>query len=106
MLELVTLLENGVDFFINNKKVWFYPRVLTIIADWPEAASFCLVYKSSNSNIPCHFCLIRKDDLSNVNLLSSDMILRSHDEMCQHFENNTQKSVCIESVSNFFWNFS
>ena len=105
MLELIILLENGVDLFIDNKKIWFYPRVSTIIADWPEAASFCLVYKSPNSNLPCHFCLVKRENLANINLSSSDMILRSHDEMREHFENNTQKSVCIETISNFFWNF-
>jgi hypothetical protein len=105
LLELIILLENGVDLFINNKKIWFYLRVSTILADWPEAACFCLVYKSSNSLVPCHFCLVKKSDLANVNLSSSDMILRSHNEMRNHLENKTHNKVCIESVPNFFWNF-
>ena len=91
--------------FINNKKIWFYLRVSTILADWPEATSYCLVYKSTNSNISCHFCLVKKNDLANINLSSSDMRLRSHNEMRNYFENKTQNSVCIESVPNFFWNF-
>ena len=33
LLELIILLENGVNLFINNKKIWFYPKVSTIIAD-------------------------------------------------------------------------
>ena len=97
------MLKNGVDLFVNNEKFWFYPRVSTIIADWPEAASFSLVYKSPNSNRPCHFCLVKKDDLANTDLSSDDMILRTHSEMRKHLENFTQKSVCIESVPNFFW---
>jgi len=105
LLELIILLENGVNLFINNKKIWFYPRVPTILADWPEATSYCLVYKSTNSNISCHFCLVKKNDLANINLSSSDMRLRSHNEMRNYFENKTQNSVCIESVPNFFWNF-
>jgi len=105
LLKPITLLQNGVDLFVNTNKIWFYPRVSTIIADWPEAASFCLVYKSPNSNLPCHFCLVKKEDLANVSLPSSDMVLRSHDEMRKHFDNFTQKSVCIETVPNFFWNF-
>ncbi|GET51376.1 hypothetical protein GLOIN_2v1879550 [Rhizophagus irregularis DAOM 181602=DAOM 197198] len=82
----------------------FYPRVSTIIADWPEAASFCLVYKSSNSSLPCHSCLIKRDNLANIDLSVNDVILRTHDEMRKYFENDTQKSVCIESVYNFFLN--
>src|SRR6266498_4047506 len=46
LLELIILLKNGVDLFVNNENIWFYSRILTTIADWPEAASFCLVYKS------------------------------------------------------------
>lgn len=105
LLEPIILLENGVDLSVNNENIWFYPRVSTIIADWPEAASFSLVYKSSNSNRPCHFCLVKKDDLANTDLSSDDITLRTHSEMRKHLEDNTQKSVCIESVPNFFWDF-
>ncbi|GET54416.1 hypothetical protein GLOIN_2v1783703 [Rhizophagus irregularis DAOM 181602=DAOM 197198] len=103
LLEPIILLKNGIDLFINNENTWFYPRVSTIIADWPEAASFCLVYKSSNSSLPCHSCLIKRDNLANINLSVNDVILRTHDEMRKYFENDTQKSVCIEFVPNFFW---
>ncbi|GBC24765.2 hypothetical protein GLOIN_2v1879550 [Rhizophagus irregularis DAOM 181602=DAOM 197198] len=103
LLEPIILLKDGIDLFINNENTWFYPRVSTIIADWPEAASFCLIYKSSNSSLPCHSCLIKRDNLANIDLSVNDVILRTHDEMCKYFENDTQKSVCIESVYNFFW---
>ncbi|GES94661.1 hypothetical protein GLOIN_2v1488317 [Rhizophagus clarus] len=63
LLEPIILLKDGIDLFINNENTWFYPRVSTIIADWPEAASFCLVYKSSNSNLPCHSCLVKREIL-------------------------------------------
>ncbi|GET02925.1 hypothetical protein GLOIN_2v1488317 [Rhizophagus clarus] len=102
LLEPIILLKDGIDLFINNENTWFYPRVSTIIADWPEAASFCLVYKSSNSNLPCHSCLVKRENLANIDLSVNDVILRTHDEMRKHFENDTQRSVCIESVHNFF----
>ncbi|GES80674.1 hypothetical protein GLOIN_2v1783703 [Rhizophagus clarus] len=103
LLEPIILLKDGIDLFINNENTWFYPRVSTIIADWPEAASFCLVYKSSNSNLPYHSCLVKRENLANIDLSVNDVILRTHDEMRKHFENDTQRSVCIESVHNFFW---
>ncbi|GET03759.1 hypothetical protein GLOIN_2v1783703 [Rhizophagus clarus] len=103
LLEPIILLNDGIDLFINNENTWFYPRVSTIIADWPEAASFCLVYKSSNSNLSCHSCLVKRENLANIDLSVNDVILRTHDEMRKHFENDTQRSVCIESVHNFFW---
>lgn len=103
LLEPIISLKDGVDLMVNNEKIWFYPRISTIIADWPEAASFCLVFKSANSALPCHSCLVRKDDLANIDLSSNDIILRTHNEMRERLENHMQKSVCIESVPNFFW---
>ena len=103
LLELIILLKDGVDLMVNNENIWFYPRISTIIADWPEAASFCLVYKFTNSNLPCHFCLVSKNDLANTDLSSDDVILRKHDEMRTRLECHTQKSVCIKSIPNFFW---
>jgi hypothetical protein len=85
------------------KDFGFTPRVSTIIADWPEAASFCLVYKSPNSNFPCHSCLVQRNDLANIDFSSDDIILRTHNEMRKHLEDHTQASVCAESVPNFFW---
>ncbi len=56
------------------------------------------------SNFPCHFCLVSRDDLANVNLLPSDIELRTHEEMRQFFDNSDEKLVSIETVPNFFWN--
>src|SRR3990170_8790993 len=104
LLDPIVSLKTGVDLLVDNASIWFYPRISVIIADWPEAATFCLTYKSSNSKLPCHFCLVTRDNLANINLLSSDTEPRSHQNMCNHFEENTEKSVSIESVHNFFWN--
>src|SRR5437016_4291616 len=100
----IILLEDGIDLSVNNEIIWFYPRVSTIISDWPEAASFCLVYKFPNSTFPCHFCLVKKDDLANINLPFNDVVPRTHNEMRRYLENNTPNSASIESVPNFFWN--
>jgi len=97
-------LKDGIDLSINDENIWFYPRISVIIADWPEASTFCLTYKSSMSNFPCHFCLISRDDLANINLLPSDIELRTHEEMHRFFNNSDEKLVSIESVPNFFWN--
>ncbi|RIA99665.1 hypothetical protein C1645_811254 [Glomus cerebriforme] len=103
LLDLIISLDNGIDLLINNETIWFYSRVSTIITDWPEVASFCLVYKFFNSNHLYYFCLVNKSDLSNVDLSSSDIIPKTHDEICNYQENNTQKSVYIEFAYNFFW---
>ncbi|GET03760.1 hypothetical protein GLOIN_2v1783703 [Rhizophagus clarus] len=47
--------------------------------------------------------VLKRENLANIDLSVNDVILRTHDEMRKHFENDTQRSVCIESVHNFFW---
>ncbi|RHZ84048.1 hypothetical protein Glove_86g256 [Diversispora epigaea] len=69
---LEPLFENAsIDLKIDGKRIWFYPRISIVICDWPEAYTFSLTYKSSNSNYPCHFCLVSKDNLANTCLRKS-----------------------------------
>jgi hypothetical protein len=55
------------------------------------------------SNHPCHFCLVRRENLADINLQNDDIIPRTHLNMQQNFSQGKGKSVCIENVSNFFW---
>ena len=87
---------------VNNKYIWFFPKILTIIADWPEVAIFCLTYKSTNSRCSCHFCLVSKDNLANLNLSKKNIELRTHENMQDYYNFNEEKTVCIESVPNIF----
>ena len=105
LLEPLITLKNGLDLTINDKNYWFFLKISIVIADWPEAATFCLTYKSPNSNNPCHFCLVTKDNLSNIKLLKKEMISRNHQNMAESLQLNLEKSVSIESVSNYFWRF-
>jgi hypothetical protein len=97
--------QSGINLLINNKIGWFIPKVSTISADWPEASTFCLTYKSANSNHPCHFCLIEKNNLAKTDCSEHDLVPRNHVNMRNYLENNNTNSVCIESIPNFFWNF-
>jgi hypothetical protein len=97
--------ENGTNLLLNNKFIWFYPKISTIIADWPEAATFCLTYKSTKSKHPCHFCLVKRDNLTNTNLIKKDMELRNHENMQYYYNKNEGQTVSIESVPNIFWKF-
>ena len=97
--------EAGINLLINNKYIWFFPKVLTIIADWPEAATFCLTYKSASSNYPCHFCLVNRENLANLKLTKHDLKLRNHENILNYYNMNEENTVCIESVQNIFWKF-
>jgi hypothetical protein len=101
-----TLSESGIDLLFGDKYIWFFPKISTIIVDWPEAATFCLTYKSTNSKCPCHFCLIDKDDLANLKFSKNKLEFRTYQNMQNYFENDEEKLVCIESVQNYFWRFT
>lgn len=100
---ILELKDSGIDLTLNDQTIWFFPRISVVIADWPEAATFCLTYKSPMSSFPCHFCLVSKDNLANINLHTDEMEIRTHDNMQDCFDQDLNKSVCIENVPNFFW---
>jgi hypothetical protein len=103
LLEPLISTKNGINYLIEGKKFQFIPKISIIISDWPEAATFCLTYKSSNSNNPCHFCLVTRENLAEINLSEKNIILRSHEKMKEMFQKNLTKSVSIENINNFFW---
>jgi hypothetical protein len=97
------LSNNSINLTLNNEKIQFYPQISVVIADWPEAATYCLTYKSTMSNFPCHFCLVSRNNIPNINLQSNEIIPRTHDNMRLNFNQHSENSVCIEDVYNTFW---
>ncbi|RHZ52458.1 hypothetical protein Glove_461g21 [Diversispora epigaea] len=63
-----------------------------------NVCTFSLTYKSTRSNHLCYFCLVFKENLSNINLNSNQIESRSHKNMKLHYKNNTEKNVSIEKV--------
>src|SRR2546423_934861 len=82
----------------------FYIRMQQLQIHWVKANYIRYIYQFPNSTFPCHFCLVKKDDLANINLPFNDVVPRTHNEMRRYLENNTPNSASIESVPNFFWN--
>ncbi|RHZ43879.1 hypothetical protein Glove_831g3 [Diversispora epigaea] len=107
---------DGIELKIDNEIFWFFPRVSTIICDWPEACTFSLTYKSTNSNYPCHFCLVSKENLNNTRLRDDQMILfllpyiewilhkSQKVEIPQKSKINFGNMYSLEPVFNYFWN--
>jgi Plavaka transposase len=104
MLEPILTFKNGIELTLDSRSICFYPRISIIISDWPEAATYCLTYKSAMSNFPCHFCLVARDNLADIHLSMDEMKLRTHDNMSSFFKQSLEKSVSIENVYNYFWN--
>ena len=105
LLDPILNFRNGIELTLNNESIWFYPRISVIIADWPEAATYCLTYKSAMSKFPCHFCLVTRDNLANINLTTDEMELRIPENMHTYLNQKLENSVCIESLHNYFWDF-
>ena len=78
LLDPLLKLNNGINLTLNGNKIWFYPRVSVIIADWPEAATYCLTFKSPMLNFSCYSCLVTRTNLSNIDLQMDDMTTNSH----------------------------
>ena len=106
LLEPILTLRNGIELTLENELICFYPRISVIISDWPEAATYCLTYKSAMSKLPCHFCLVTRDNLANINLTTDEMELRTPENMSTHLNQKLENSVCIESLYNCFWDLS
>jgi hypothetical protein len=94
--------NNGIDFEVNGKNIWFFPRISTIISDWSEACTFALTYKSANSRYPCHFCLVEKNKF--IETYEDEVIIRNHQTMYNYYQENKTGDVSLEPVYNFFWN--
>ena len=102
---ICSLSESGIDLLYGDRYIWFFPKISTIIADWPEAATFCLTYKLANSKCSCHFCLIDRENLAILSVSKDELVFRTHQNMQNYLNNNEERSVCIESVQNYFWRF-
>ncbi|RHZ83080.1 hypothetical protein Glove_99g24 [Diversispora epigaea] len=95
---------DSIELKIDNEIFWFFLRVSTIICDWPKACTFSLTYKLTNSNYPCHFCLVSKENLNNTRLRDNQMVLRNKENMLQYYNNGTTEKASLEPVFNYFWN--
>ncbi|RHZ87700.1 hypothetical protein Glove_32g10 [Diversispora epigaea] len=93
--------EDGIDFKINNKNIRFFPRISTVIGDWPEACTFSLTFKSANSNYPCHFCQTHRNDLTSIR--KDCIIIRNKENMQEYYNNGSAESIGLEQVYNYFW---
>ncbi|RHZ72433.1 hypothetical protein Glove_242g221 [Diversispora epigaea] len=93
--------EDGIDFKINNKNIWFFPRISTVIGDWPEACTFSLTFKSANSNYPCHFCQTHRNNLTSIR--KDCIIIRNKENMQEYYNNGSAESIGLEQVYNYFW---
>ncbi|RHZ81770.1 hypothetical protein Glove_117g260 [Diversispora epigaea] len=64
-----------------------------------EACTFSLTYKLANSNYPCHFCLVQREDLIDIR---KEVILRNHVNMKEYFDSNTSNLAASRKNLNIY----
>ena len=91
-------------FGIKGQVKIFAPRISYFLADMLEADEITATYKSSRCKMPCHTCMVLRNDLNNMNLTLENMPLRTHRNM-QEIISTQGKDFSIHSVTNSFWKF-
>ena len=76
--------QKGFEALVDGKIYWFIPFVAMCLVDWPEACAYCMTYNSYNCQHPCHFCLVKRENLNNMQLHGDQIILRTHTTMQQN----------------------
>lgn len=92
-------------FRINGRQKTFAAQISFFLADMLEADEVTATYKSANCMMPCHTCMVLRDDLNNMNLNQENMPSRTHKGMQQVIRNGQGKEFSVHSVENAFWKF-
>jgi len=71
-----------------------------------EADEVTATYKAARCKMPCHVCMVLRDNLNNMNLASEDMNLRTPENMQQIINEGQGKNFSVHNVENAFWKFS
>ena len=93
----------GYSIYIGQKLEWIFIQLAFILADLPEAATYCLTSKSANAKYSCHHCLVSKKDLSNTYLNEEDLIKRTLESMKEPLNSNYGADVSIVCLENSLW---
>src|SRR6266487_131184 len=80
-LMLLDYQKDGFDLQTDDGDLWCYPFLSALLGDLPEDAALTLTFNSANCKYPCHKCLIDADEMNNTNLESSQIILRTPENM-------------------------
>ena len=73
------------------------------MGDLPEDAALTLTFNSANCKCSCHKCLIDADEMNNTNLESSQIILRTPENMKAAIYEDIADQYFLFSMENVFW---
>ena len=94
---------NALYFGINGREMMFAARISFFLADMLEADEVTATYKPSRCKMPCHTCMVLRDDLNKMDFRPAS--LRTHQNMRQVIIDGKEKDYSLHSVKNAFWKF-
>lgn len=97
---------DGLYFGIKRRPVIFTAKVSVFLADMLEANEVTATYKSAQCKMPCHVCMVLRDNLNNMNLTVEDMKSRTPEYMQEILREDRGKDFSIHKIENAFWKFS
>ena len=90
-------------FGIKGREIMFAARISVFLADMLEANEITATYKSACCKMPCHTCMVLRDDLNKINAPKST--LRTNENMQQVISDGQEKDFSVHSTENAFWKF-
>ena len=90
-------------FGIKGCEMIFTARISFFLSDMLEADEVTATYKSARSKMPCHTCMVSREDLNKMELEPAP--LRTHENMQEVIGADQGKNYSVHSVENAFWNF-
>ena len=92
-------------FGVQGRPMIFAARILVFLANMLEADEVTATYKAARCKMPCHNCMVLRDDLNNMNLRPEDMPPRTPENMQQVISEGRGKKFSVHNTENVFWKF-
>ena len=103
MLRPLLVKPDSLHFGIKGRVKIFAARISFFLADMLEADEITATFKSANCKMPCHTCMVLRENLNKMDLESAPP--RTHENMQQVIRNEQKKDHSVHSTCNAFWKF-
>lgn len=90
-------------FGIKGREIMFAARISCFLADMLEANEITVTYKVAHCKMPCHTCMVSRNDLNKIDMQASP--LRTHENMQCVISDGQGKDFSVHSTENAFWKF-
>jgi len=97
---------SNIDLRTDDGILWCCPFLSILLGDLPEQHSITLTYNSANCKMPCHICIVPKEEFNNPLINHSTIQIRTPEMMQNILEDRIFKDYSLYNIENPFWKFS